>query len=338
MDSMDSSGAMRVFELGERAIVERIREILGNSEIGDDCGIIRIGNEILVVTSDMLHRKTDFPPQMSGYQIGWMSAAASLSDIAAMGATPVGILFAIGLPVETEVGFLDEMIRGISACADQASTTVIGGDVDSHDELTIVGTALGCVNQEKILYRKGARENDLLCVTGSLGSAGAALSLLKDGRRSPVEISRKLFEPVPRIREGRILAESRVVSSAMDISDGLAASLYELSRANEGIGFRIYAEKIPTDPELSQILNPEEILETSLYEGGDLELLFTVPREEIKTLHGEIEFTVIGEVTKRGIIIVKTTPDGRRYVEPLSERGYEHLKERPPRKNYQGQL
>ncbi|PHP46105.1 thiamine-phosphate kinase [Methanosarcinales archaeon ex4572_44] len=320
---------MQVFELGERAIVERIRKLLGNPDIGDDCGFIRIGDEILVATSDMLHQKTDFPPQMSGYQIGWMSAAVSLSDLAAMGAKPTGMLFAIGLPGDTETGFLDEIIRGIKTCADHASTRVIGGDLDAHDELTIVGTAIGSVKRENIMYRSGARENDLVCVTGSLGGAGAALFALKQGIKCPADLLAKLFEPTPRIREGSTLAESKAVTSAMDISDGLAASLHELSRANENIGFKIYAEKIPTHPKISQILKPKEALKVALYEGGDFELLFTVPKEKIKILHEEIDLTIIGKVTKKNILIEETTIEGKTCVKPLNEKGYEHLRHRP---------
>jgi len=327
---MDSGDTMQVFELGERAIVERITQLLGNPVIGDDCGLVRIGDEILVATSDMLHQKTDFPPQMSGYQIGWMSAAVNLSDLAAMGAKPVGMLFAIGLPRDIETRFLDEIIRGIKACTDQTSTMVIGGDVDAHDELTIVGTALGCVNRENIMYRSGAKQNDLVCVTGRLGGAGAALFAMKQGIKCPADLSRKLFEPTPRIREGNILAESKVVNSAMDISDGLSVSLYELSRANKNIGFKIYAEKIPTHPKINQILNPAEALKTALYEGGDFELLFTVPREKIKILHEQINLTIIGKVIKKNILIEETTIEGKNHVKPLNERGYEHLRHRPP--------
>jgi thiamine-monophosphate kinase len=313
---------MRVFELGERRLVERISRLLKNDDLGDDCAVVPCGSELLVVSTDMLHRKTDFPPQMKGYQIGWMSAAVNLSDVAAMGAIPVGLLFALGLPESLEVGFVDEIIRGVKACADYARCAVIGGDVDRHDELTIVGTALGRVSRAKILRRRGAKVGDAVCVTGSLGGAGAALYAITHSLPCPRELARRLFEPVPRIGEGIALGESGVVTAMMDISDGLAASLYELSRANRGIGFKIYADKIPVHMELERLF-PEKTLAMSLYEGGDFELLFTAARNELKSLKEVVDFTVIGEVIEKHVLLEKKDAQGRRTVEPLAERGYE---------------
>ncbi|MFZ3149105.1 MAG: thiamine-phosphate kinase, partial [Methanothrix sp.] len=128
--------------LGERELIRRISEILGGVE-NDDCAVIDAGERYLVVTTDMLHRKTDFPEIMNPWQMGWMAVAVNLSDIAAMGAQPAGVLIAAGLPPEADLYFIDELFSGFGDCAAYYGTRIIGGDTDSHQELTITGTALG---------------------------------------------------------------------------------------------------------------------------------------------------------------------------------------------------
>jgi len=317
---------MRVVELGERLLVERISALLKNTTVGDDCAVIECGSEFLVVSTDMLHRKTDFPERMSWYQIGWMSAAVNLSDIAAMGAKPVGLLFALGLPESTTVNLVDEMIKGITACADYASCKVIGGDIDSHSELTIVGTALGKVDQANILYRTGTKVGDVVCVTGSLGGAGAALFALTHNMRCPEKIACRLFEPVPRVNEAIIIGKTKMATAMIDISDGLAASLHELSRANNHAGFRISAEKIPVNKDIKQLFSKEEALSLSLYEGGDFELLFTVQKDKVAELRKKVDFTVIGDVIEKGIVLEKTVSTGKVIIECLNDKGYGHIK------------
>ena len=157
--------------IGERDLIRRISEILGGVE-NDDCAVIDAGEQYLVATTDMLHRETDFPNIMNPWQIGWMTVAVNLSDIAAMGGSPAGILIAAGLPPEIDLYFIDEMFSGFKDCAEYFSTRILGGDTDSHHELTITGTAIGFVEKDLVLRRRGARPGDLLCTTGSFGGAG----------------------------------------------------------------------------------------------------------------------------------------------------------------------
>ena len=221
---------MKIRELNERVLIEHITGLLTkpgkNTIVGagdDDCAVLDIGGDnYLLATTDMLHRKTDFPQQMSGWQIGWMSVAVNLSDLASKGAKPLGILMAIGVPPDTELGFFDDIIKGMDTCARSFRTQVIGGDMDSHEELTMTGTALGLVNKELLIIRSGANTGDIVCVTGNLGTAGAALVLLKKNINADQEILKALFEPIPRINEGMALAKTCAVTSMMDISDGLA--------------------------------------------------------------------------------------------------------------------
>ena len=139
--------------LGERELIRRISEILGGVE-NDDCAVIDAGERYLVATTDMLHRKTDFPDIMNPWQMGWMAVAVNLSDIAAMGAEPAGVLIAAGLPPEADLYFIDELFSGFGDCAAYYGTRIIGGDTDSHQELTITGTALGFVEKDLVLRRQ----------------------------------------------------------------------------------------------------------------------------------------------------------------------------------------
>ncbi len=326
---------MKVGELKERALIAHIAELLaepGNNVIvgagEDDCAVIDTGGEdYLLVTTDMLHRKTDFMPQMTGWQIGWMSVAVNLSDLASKGAKPLGIVMAMGIPPDVELDFLEGIARGMDDCASRFGTQIIGGDTDSHDELTMAGTALGTVKKELLIRRSGAREGDIVCVTGNLGTAGAALLALKtpylntgtNKKSVNEEILKALFEPVPRINEGIALAESRAVTSMMDISDGLALSLHDLSKAS-GVGFRVYENKLPVLPYVRRLLKGKESLDAVVYTGGDFELLFTVAQDKFEKARKACPLTVIGEVIGEGVFIERA---GR--LEELKAKGYEHF-------------
>jgi len=318
---------MKISELDERALIQRIAQLLPrhdkNIVVGageDDCAVLDIGgDDLLLITTDMLHRKTDFPQQMSGWQIGWMSVAVNLSDIASKGARPLGILMAMGLPPDTELDFLEDIIKGMDDCARKFNTHILGGDTDSHDELTMTGTALGSIKKKLLVQRNGAKTEDLVCVTGNLGAAGAAIMFLDRGISIEPKILKALFEPVPRINEGIALVGTCAVSSMMDISDGLALSLHDIGKASS-VGFKIYEDRLPVLPEVTDLLGGDELLQAVVYTGGDFELLFTVPPDKLGIARSACPLTVIGEVTNEGIFIQRAGG-----LEELKGKGYEHF-------------
>lgn len=322
---------MKISELGERELISRIAKLLvksGDNVIEgageDDCAVLDIGGkDYLLITMDMLHRKTDFPPQMAARQIGWMSVAVNLSDLASKGAKPLGLLMAMGIPPDTEVGFVEDIVKGMGECASRYGTEIIGGDTDSHDELTITGTALGLVKKELLIRRRGGRPGDAVCVTGRPGLAGAALLALSNGIPVSQEILKALFEPIPRIYEGIALAESGAVTSMMDISDGLALSLHDMAKAG-GIGFQIRENKLPALPEVTG-LGKEILRDAALFAGGDFELLFTVAPDRMTQARKACPFAIIGEVIKNGVFI-----EGKTGLADLEPRGYEHFRIKTP--------
>ena len=272
----------------------------------DDCAVIDISSsKLLVASTDMLHSTTDFPTGMTPQQMGWMSVAVNLSDIAAMGASPIGIMMALGLPPDLELDFVEALVRGMNKCAVHSGTVIIGGDIDRHDELTITGSALGLVDAEHIVLRKGAQIGDLVCVTGELGTAGAALDALIHNRSTDRSVLDKLYQPVVRIPEGISLAQTGCLTSMMDISDGLALSLYDIA-AVSNVGFHIQANNIPIHNDVRILAyNEDELFNWGVYTGGDFELLFTIRPGCLEKLNNKttVQYTVIGEVTQKGMTI-----------------------------------
>lgn len=324
----------RCSDLGERELVRKITEILGIGE-RDDCAMVEDGDGWLVWTTDILHRKSDFPGIATGWQIGWMAVAVNLSDVAAMGAAPLGLLIAAAIPQDAEVAFAEEIFRGMNDCARRYSTRVLGGDLDSFDELALSGTALGWVEKDLVLRRRGARPGDLLCTTGTLGSAGAGLRFALEAEgRGEMEIgdpdlralTKRLLLPSPRMEEGRALALSGAATSMMDNSDGLALSLFDLAEAG-GVGFLVWEDQIPVDPLVSEVAEGrDDALALALYTGGDFELVFTVRPDLIDRARQACDFAVIGRVLEEREIFIEA--DGvRRRMEP---RGYQHMKTPKP--------
>ena len=313
---------MKIREMGERAIIDRISNLLPHNAVlsagEDDCAVLDLRGDYLLLTIDMLHKSTDFPDKMTPWQIGWMSVAVNLSDIAAMGGHPIAIATALGLPADTEISFVDEIIEGMNFCARMFNTNIVGGDTDEHDELTTVCTALGCVKKDELLRRSGAQIGDLVCVTGELGTAEAGLQAMSMNIPECVEkiLTKKLFEPQPRVNEGIALAKSGVVTSTMDISDGLALSLYDLSTSSNK-GFLIDEDKIPILDE-TRIVSPD--LDLPLYGGGDFELLLTVRPNGIEKAKKVCNLTIVGEVTSGDILIKKNG-----VISKIEARGHEHF-------------
>jgi thiamine-monophosphate kinase len=294
----------------ERDVIQLLSEKL---LIGDDCAVIPFKKTNLLLTTDMLHRQTDFPEGMTPYTIGWRAVAVSLSDIAAMGGKPLGTVIALGVP-DFNKEFLEELLAGALACCQVCETTLIGGDTDRHSELTLVTTALG--EAKKPVLRRGACTGDLVCVTGDLGRTAAALQFLT---QKEYEQANQLLQFTPRLVEGQALAP--LASSMMDISDGLARSLYQIAEASE-VGFRIDPTAIPFALEVEELArDQDELFEMGLFFGEDFELLFTLPPERLLDARQVCEFTVVGQVVppKEG---VKMQLGSESIVVP--NRGYEH--------------
>jgi len=313
--------------LGEKEIVRRlISQISSTAAIGpgDDAAAIDMGDYYIVLSTDLVSEKTHKPKEMTYRQLGWSAAAVNFSDIAAMGAKPIGILLSFGLPKDLEYENLSEMMSGAEECCNAVGATILGGDTKETSEIILVGTAIGIVGKDEILLRKGAKPGDLLAVTGTLGLAAAGYFALKNGFRC-AKCIKALLEPMPRVREGLILSSSGFVTSCIDISDGLAFSLRHLSEAS-GVAFEVEWEKIPVDFSVCRIakaskINEEELM---LYFGGDYQLLFTINPTGWNILKKRLgsRISVIGRaIDGKENVLIRNNAKVK-----LEDRGYEHFR------------
>ena len=282
--------------------------------IGDDAAVLPFEGTHLVFTTDMLWQSSDLPEGASPWAIGWRAVAVSLSDLAAMGARPLGVVLALGAP-EFERELMGGILEGALACCESVDAPYVGGDLSTHSELTLVSSALG--EAKRPVLRRGAQVGDLVCVTGALGRTAAALKLFELG---DLRRANALFAFPPRVREGQALAP--YATSLIDVSDGLARSLHLLGEASQ-VGFRVRYEAIPVVPEVEELTQGErERREMALFGGEDFELLFTLPAEHLERAHSVVEFTVIGEVVppREGVRLEEASGG----ASPLEDRGYEH--------------
>jgi thiamine-monophosphate kinase len=272
--------------------------------VGDDAAIV----DGLAITTDMLHRSTDFPVGTTHYTAGWRAVGASLSDIAAMGAEPVGVVAAYAAE-SLDWDELDPFVRGARDVCAAVGGEYVGGDLDDHEELTVTSTVVG--RADSPVFRSGATPGELVCVTGTLGRSGAALELFEQGK---TERANDLFQFRPRVAAGQTLAGT--AGAMMDSSDGLARSLHQLAEASD-CGFAIESP-LPTDEAVENLAATEtQRRELGTFFGEDFELVCTVPESAVERLSTELSvpFTPIGEVVDSGL-----TLDG----ETLPDRGYTH--------------
>ena len=272
---------------------------------GDDAAVI----DGLVVTTDMLHERTDFPGGTTRYTAGWRSIGASLSDVAAMGGTATAAVAAYGAPT-FDSGEIEAFVDGASDVCELVDAAYVGGDLDDHDEFTVAGTAVGRVDDP--VFRHGANPGDAVYVTGTLGRTGAAI---REFERGNADRGNELFRFEPRVAAGRRLAG--VASAMMDSSDGLARSLHQLAAASD-CGFDVGCDRLPVDRAVDAVADDEaERRELSTYFGEDFELVVTGPQAAVEDVRESVEtpITRIGSVTERGVLA-----DG----DPLPDRGYSH--------------
>ncbi|WP_394739035.1 thiamine-phosphate kinase [Natronococcus roseus] len=282
--------------------------------VGDDAAVV----DGLVVTTDMLHERTDFPPGTSRYTAGWRSVGASLSDVAAMGADATAAVAAYAAPEFVEDELL-AFVQGARDVCELVDGEYVGGDLDGHEEFTVATTAIGRTDDP--VPRSGARPGDVVCVTGTLGRSAAALELFRRGERGDDadarERANELFRFEPRIAAGRALAPH--ATAMMDSSDGLARSLHQLAEASN-CGFAIDGEAIPVDDVVRSVSETDrEALERATTFGEDFELVATVPETAFEAVRNAVDVPLsrIGAVLESddGISL-----DG----ESLADRGYTH--------------
>jgi thiamine-monophosphate kinase len=325
----------------ERQLVEKIARALiphraASSRlkmgIGDDAAVISPAGRTEWVLScdtfleDVHFRVKTHPPDSIGYK----ALARAVSDLAAMGATPRYFLLTLALPATRTGPWLDAFLKGMARAARELGIALIGGDTTHSRTVLISITVLGEIAPRLALTRSGARPGDIIYVSGKLGRAQFGLELVLRGHARNRQLG-ALVQPhlYPKIRLalGSWLANQRIATSAMDLSDGLSTDLARLCTASR-VGARIHASKVPTvvvPPAAARKLGKPKLdpLQLALHGGEDYELLFTISPRQAKKLSrapGAATLTAIGEITRnRQILLV--APDG--VTKPLQSQGWD---------------
>jgi thiamine-monophosphate kinase len=272
--------------------------------IGDDAALLtpRPGYET-VLTCDWFLEGTHFlRDRHPADSVGWKCLARAVSDIVAMGGQPRCFLLSLALP-ETHTGrWLNQFLAGLRRAARKFKCPLAGGDTTRRREILANVTVVGEIRSGRALLRSGARHGDIIYVSGRLGEAELGLQRLRSLRRvaNGDPVLKKHLYPEPRIALGRWLADHRIATAMMDLSDGLSTDLPRLCQAS-GVGARVDAARIPVvrDPNRSKLekLDP---LDLALHGGDDYELLFTVrpakARRVPRAFQG-VALTAVGEIT-----------------------------------------
>ena len=291
--------------MNEREALRRIAASLPGA--GDDAAVV----DGLVLTTDMLHERTDFPAGTSRYTAGWRSGGASLSDVAAMGAEATAAVAVYAAP-SFDPEELDAFVEGARSVCRTVGAEYVGGDLDDHGEFTVATTALG--ETDAPVTRSGASPGEAVCVTGSLGRTAAAIRLFE---REQVDRANDLFRFEPRVAAG--LAVAPHATAMMDSSDGLARSLHQLAEASD-CGFSVDREAVPIADVVGEVAeSAKDELEMGVSYGEDFELVFTVAEGDVDAVQeaSPAPIAVVGEVTEFGGGIEM---DG----ESLPDEGYTH--------------
>lgn len=269
--------------------------------IGDDCAVMPSGDGELLFSTDLLMEGVHFlRDESSAEDIGWKAAAVNLSDIAAMGGTPVATFLSIALPKDAQGDWAERFIEGYAQISRMYDVPLLGGDTTSslRDIAVNVGILGRCPSGKRAM-RSGAKPGDTIYVTGHLGdSAGGLQAILKGIDRNDMvqTLIARHKRPVPRVNEGRALMDSGKVGAMMDISDGIASDLRHIMKAS-GVGAVVRLDRLPCSRQLLDVCKEHgwDIYELATSGGEDFELLLTGP----EGLENELDIPLypIGHIT-----------------------------------------
>jgi len=323
----------KITNIGEFGLINRLTEGIKLNHassvkgVGDDASVLNHQGQPIVVTTDMLTEGVHYNLMYTPLKhLGYKAVVSNISDVCAMNATPTQIVVALAVSKKFTQDWIEELYSGVRLACEKYNVDLVGGDITtSLTGLTISITALGTAVENTITYRNGAKENDLICVTGDLGAAYMGLQLL--------EREKKIFQDNPEIQPDlqgndyvlerqlkpearadivRALGKNQLLPTAMiDISDGLSSEILHIC-GQSAVGCKIFADKIPIDAAtamLAQEFNMEPLI-AALHGGEDYELLFTLPLNQHETVKGIEGVHVIGHICHQNEGYHMITPQG----------------------------
>jgi thiamine-monophosphate kinase len=335
-----------ISELGEFGLIEHLTKNISIQNastikgVGDDCAVIDSGDSFSLVTTDMLVEGVHFDLTYTPLKhLGYKSVVVNLSDIYAMNGVAKQITVSIALSNRFPLEAVEELYDGIHLACKNYNIDLIGGDTTSSTSgLCISITAIGEVSKEDVAYRSGAKEHDLIVVSGDLGSAYLGLQILNREKQvfeanpsmqpdleNKDYILQRQLKPEARKDVVELLKSKTIVPSSMiDISDGLSSEILHLCK-NSNVGCAIYEDKLPID--FSSISTAEEFnisgATCALNGGEDYELLFTISQKHYDAIKDDPDLTIIGHITDQSLGAVLVTKDENQ--QPLTAQGWNAL-------------
>lgn len=336
-----------ISQLGEFGLIDRLTKdlkVINKStlkSVGDDAAVLSYPDSRVLVTTDLLLEGVHFDfTYVPLKHLGYKAIAVNLSDIYAMNGTPRQVTVSLGISQRFTVEHIEELYAGMRLACEVYGVDIVGGDTTASKQgLVISITCIGDAKEDEIVYRDGAKDTDLICVSGNLGAAYMGLQLLErekvasNGRRDFVPdfkgkeylIERQL-KPEPRRDIIEALRKSGVKpTSMMDISDGLSSELIHICKGSHA-GCRIYEERIPIDYQtavMAEELNMN-LVTAALNGGEDYELLFTVPLSDFEKVSKIEDVHIIGRITREELGCAMVTRDGESEIE-LKAQGFNPL-------------
>lgn len=319
---LENSGRTELSSLGEFGLIKHLTQFIQIKNestikgIGDDAAVIDYIDKQIVVSTDMLVEGVHFDlAYVPLKHLGYKSVTVNLSDIYAMNATPRQITVSLAMSNRFSVEALEELYSGIIMACNKYKVDIVGGDTTTAKSgLVISITAIGEANEDELVYRDGAKDGDLLCVTGDLGGAYVGLQLLEREKKIFMEspgvqpdldgndyILERQLKPEARKDIPPLLKLLEVKPTSMiDISDGLASEILHLCTQSE-VGCNLYEDKIPIDPSTYNTAREFNLDPTvcALSGGEDYELLFTIDQSDFPKIKANPNITVIGHMTSR---------------------------------------
>ncbi len=328
---------MKTGEMGERDFLAKISGFVNKPRgavlgFDDDASDIPVSdNNNLVINVDTFVRKTDWLPGMTPAQVGRKTVVMALSDLAAKGARPIATMLSLCVPEDYDVEDASEIVRGFSQFGLKSNIPYLGGDIGMCDDVVLTGVALGIASPEVIVSRSGAKEGDIVAVTGDFGLTSVAFEILIRGLKADPDLHmdalEAAFRPEIDINIVSSLVEVGAVTASMDSSDGLGITLHTLAKQS---GCGLIIDELPVTPEVEGFCKDKKLdtLKTVMQGGEEFLLVLTIPAEKYdKALEvakkKNVSLRKIGSVTT-GDKVVWETEEGLQNIPFV---GYDNFKE-----------
>jgi len=306
---------------GEFALIGRLTEKPASRKIvkgiGDDAAVIKAGSKYLVFTTDTLVAGDHFSLKyFKPEQIGKKAVEINVSDIGAMGAEPNYFLVSLVLPEDIDVKIIEDIYKGMRQKGRKYKIEIIGGNITHGKQFIIDIFMIGEAKKKNLKLRSAARPDDLIFVSGDLGSSAAGLNLFLKNKKGFNRTKKRHLEPEAKFH--KVKPFLKYINAMIDVSDGLASEVIRICEQSN-TGAVIYPDQVPINPETIKAAEAckKNAMDYALYGGEDFELVYTVSRKNINKVKG----FMVGKITReKGVRLFK---EGRE--EPLAKHGYDHF-------------